>query len=154
MGCLRYPLVDKPLRALGPGMDGVCLQRALVICRNILLPFRLSLFAGNSLSADCILATGPLAILLGILNAALHLGISIHFFSLDALCVQFQKKETARTRGGVVPFSHAYTHTRFALDTKKRFCILDLLLNGSAYPEWLRGQARRSHSNLVREPRC
>jgi hypothetical protein len=34
------------------------------------------------------------------------------------------------------------------------FATISLLPNGGAYPEWLRGQALGSHSNLVQSPRC
>lgn len=40
------------------------------------------------------------------------------------------------------------------LDPKIYSAILRLLLHGSAYQEWLRGQALRRHSNLAQLPRC
>ena len=40
------------------------------------------------------------------------------------------------------------------LDFYAGFATLFSLLNGSAYPEWPRGQALRRHSNLVQVPRC
>jgi len=40
------------------------------------------------------------------------------------------------------------------LTSHKHLIIFLCCLTGSAYPEWSRGQARRSHSNLVQVPRC
>ena len=42
----------------------------------------------------------------------------------------------------------------FLLTKFQAFVRILLLLTSSAYPEWQRGQARRSHSNLVQVPRC
>jgi len=56
---------------------------------------------------------------------------------------------------------------RFVVGAEKRLSSIKLFLTwkpvllifwccltGSAYPEWSRGQALRSHSNLVQVPRC
>jgi hypothetical protein len=40
------------------------------------------------------------------------------------------------------------------VDIPGRFAIICKLLASSAYPEWLREQAPRSHSNLAQLPRC
>jgi hypothetical protein len=59
----------------------------------------------------------------------------------------------ATSESGLCP-SGSRDLPRPLLTQQALFATISLLLNGSAYPEWLRGQALGSHSNLVQSPRC
>jgi hypothetical protein len=51
-------------------------------------------------------------------------------------------------------FSRPEFRPEFRLTSEPDLLVFARCRTGSAYPEWLRGQARGRHSNLALVPRC